>query len=49
LALFFGMGMDAKRLNDFRKGKKLRGWDILTPRQFNRRTKGDGFALLIDK
>ncbi len=48
LALFFGMGLDAKRLNDFRKGKKLRGWDILTPRQFNRRTQGDGFALYID-
>jgi hypothetical protein len=49
VALFFGMGLDAKRLNDFRKGKKLRGWDILTPRQFNRRTKGDGFAFLIKK
>jgi hypothetical protein len=48
VAVFFGMGLDAKRLNDFRKGKKLRGWDILTPRQFNRRTQGDGFALYIE-
>lgn len=48
VALFFGMGLDAKRLNDFRKGKKLRGWDILTPRQFNRHTQGDGFALYIE-
>jgi hypothetical protein len=49
VALFFGMGLDARRLNDFRKGKRLRGWEILTPRQFNRRTKGDGFALQIEK
>jgi hypothetical protein len=49
LALFAGMGLDAKRLNDFRKGKRLRGWEILTPRQFNRRTKGDGFALQIEE
>jgi hypothetical protein len=49
LALFTGMGLDAKRLNDFRKGKRLRGWEILTPRQFNRRTQGDGFALQIKK
>jgi hypothetical protein len=48
LSLFFGMGLDAKRLNDFRKGKKLRGWDILTPREFNRRTKGDGFAFYLE-
>ena len=49
MALFLGMGLDAKRLNDFRKGKRLRGWEILTPRQFNSRTKGDGFALQIEK
>ena len=49
LAAFVGMIFDAKRLNDFRCGKKLRGWDVLTPRQFNHQTKGDGFALQIER
>ena len=50
LSLFSGIGLDQRRLNAFRRGKRLRGWEVLTPRQFNRTTKGaDGFVLDLEK
>jgi hypothetical protein len=47
VGIVLGDQIDNKRIVKFRKGRKLAGWDVLTPGQYNKRTKGDGFALLI--
>ncbi len=48
LASFFaGILLDFRRRKKAREGVKLRGPDLMTRREFNRVTKGDGFALYV--
>jgi type IV secretory pathway TraG/TraD family ATPase VirD4 len=47
--LFTGVVFDAQRLVAFRRGRKLRGPDLLSPRRFNRRTRGDGLIFRLDR
>lgn len=49
MLLFLGIAFDAQRLNAFRRGRKLRGPDLLSARQFNRRVKGDGLIFRLDR
>lgn len=46
-ALIIGGVYDARRHRRAREGEALRGPETLTPDQYNRITKGDGFALTI--
>jgi type IV secretory pathway TraG/TraD family ATPase VirD4 len=48
LFLIAGIVFDTQRLTAFRRGRKLRGPDLLSPRQFNRRIRGDGLAFHLD-
>ncbi len=43
----FGIRVDRRRYREQRLGKKIRGPDLITPRQFNRRLRGDGLALVL--
>jgi hypothetical protein len=47
--LLFGLGvvLDFRRRKRAREGQQLRGGELLTVDQFNRATKGDGFALYV--
>jgi hypothetical protein len=47
--LFSGVAFDAQRLQAFRRGRKLRGPDLLSPHRFNRRTRGDGLRFQLDR
>ena len=48
LSLFVGgLTLDFQRRKRAREGVQLRGPDLLTRRQFNRGTKGDGFTLHV--
>ncbi len=48
LALFLlGLGYDFQRRKRAREGVALRGPDLMTRRQFNQATKGDGFTLHV--
>jgi hypothetical protein len=48
LSLFLcGLGCDFKRRKRAREGVALRGPDLMTRRQFNQTTKGDGFTLHV--
>jgi hypothetical protein len=49
LFLFLSVGLvyDGKRLAAFRRGRKLRGPDLVSRWQFNQRTQGDGLAFTI--
>lgn len=44
-----GLTLDAQRLVAFRRGRKLRGPDLLSARQFNRRIRGDGLVFRLDR
>jgi len=46
--LCVGVAFDAQRLAAFRRGRKLRGPDLLSARQFNRRIQGDGLVFRLD-
>jgi hypothetical protein len=47
--LLFGLGvaLDFRRRKRAREGQQLRGGELLSVDQFNRATKGDGFALYV--
>jgi hypothetical protein len=47
--LFTGVAFDAQRLQTFRRGRKLRGPDLLSTVQFNRRIHGDGLIFRLDR
>jgi hypothetical protein len=47
--LCVGVTLDAQRLAAFRRGRKLRGPDLLSARQFNRRIQGDGLVFRLDR
>jgi hypothetical protein len=47
--LFVGVTFDAQRLQAFRRGRKLRGPDLLSSQQFNRRIQGDGLTFQFDR
>jgi hypothetical protein len=49
--VLFGWGvvLDFRRRKRAREGQQLRGGELLTVDQFNRATKGDGFALYVQK
>ena len=42
-----GIRVDRRRYREQRLGKKIRGPDLITPRQFNRRVRGDGLAFVL--
>ncbi len=44
-----GIILDKRHLNPLRDGKKLRGPDILTPREFNQKVNGDGYVFPVHK
>lgn len=44
-----GIVLDKRHLNQLRVGKKIRGPNLLTPEQFNRKVKGDGYAFPISQ
>jgi hypothetical protein len=48
LVLPFTVGMDVDRQKRLRYGRRLKGPEILTPRQFNRTVKGDGIGFKTD-
>ena len=50
-SVLFGWGivLDFQRRKRAREGQQLRGGELLTVDQFNRATKGDGFALYVQK
>jgi hypothetical protein len=50
-AFVFGLGavLDFYRRKRAREGIQLRGGDLMTVEQFNRATRGDGFALYVRK
>jgi hypothetical protein len=41
--------LDFQRRKRAREGQQLRGGELLSVDQFNRTTKGDGFALYVKK
>jgi type IV secretory pathway TraG/TraD family ATPase VirD4 len=45
--LIAGLLYDARRKNHAKRGIQLRGPELVSPRQFNRRVKGDGFRLQL--
>jgi hypothetical protein len=49
--LFFGLGivLDFRRRKRAREGQQLRGGELLSVKEFNRTTKGNGFALYVQK
>jgi hypothetical protein len=49
--LLFGLGivLDFRRRKRAREGQQLRGGELLSVKEFNRATKGDGFALYVQK
>jgi hypothetical protein len=47
LSLGLGIIVDFRRRKRAREGMKLRGGDLMSVKQFNRATKGDGFALYV--
>jgi hypothetical protein len=47
--LVAGVVFDAQRLQAFRRGRKLRGPDLLSTRHFNRRIQGDGLTFQFDR
>ena len=44
-----GIILDKRHLQQLREGKKMRGPNLLTPEQFNRKVKGDGYAFPISQ
>ena len=44
-----GIMLDKRNLNQLRQGKKIRGPNLLTAEQFNKKVKGDGYAFPIAK
>jgi type IV secretory pathway TraG/TraD family ATPase VirD4 len=48
IALPFAVWSDIKRQKQLRYGRRLKGPEMLTPRQFNRAVKGDGIGFKID-
>jgi hypothetical protein len=49
LILGLGAALDFDRRKRAREGTQLRGGDLMTVEQFNRATRGDGFALYVRK
>jgi type IV secretory pathway TraG/TraD family ATPase VirD4 len=49
IALPFAVWKDVKRQKQLRYGRRLKGPEMLTPRQFNRIVKGDGIGFKIDR
>ena len=49
LSFIVGIVLDKRTRNEYRQGKKIRGPDILIPRQFNKKVKGDGYVFPIAK
>lgn len=43
----FGVRVDRRRYREQRLGKKIRGPDLITPQQFNRRVRGNGLAFVL--
>ncbi|MGH9436221.1 MAG: type IV secretion system DNA-binding domain-containing protein, partial [Terriglobia bacterium] len=49
LLLSGGVMFDAEQITAFRRGRKLRGPDLLSARHFNRRIHGDGLTFQVDR
>jgi hypothetical protein len=48
-AMSMGGMYDERQMARFRKGRRLRGPEMLTVRQYNKQSEGDGLAILLDK
>jgi hypothetical protein len=47
--LVLGGASDRRRMAKFRAGRRLRGPEMLTVRQYNKQSEGDGLAILLEK
>lgn len=47
--LILGGMYDTRQLAKFRAGRRLRGPEMLTVRQYNKQSEGDGLAILLEK
>jgi hypothetical protein len=47
--LLLGGASDKWRMAKFRAGRRLRGPELLTVRQYNKQSEGDGLAILLEK